>query len=68
MRPKTSAKQCECHDPGCDHTEQGHHKDTRQYRILYRIDMDDRSGTMMCHTCREDAMLCGLFTEDGPNA
>lgn len=29
--------------------------------------MEDRSGTMMCDDCAEDAMKSGLFSDEEPN-
>lgn len=55
--------QCECSDPGCS----GKHA-SQCYRIaattLYRIDMEDETGTPMCHICAEDAMDSGVFTTE----
>lgn len=54
---------CECTDMGCPV-----HLNTRDCRnvagtILYRIDMEDITGTAMCEGCAEDAQLTGLFTD-----
>lgn len=51
-------RECECVDPQCPHVEQGH-KGTR--RLVFRIDMDDLGGTLMCEPCRFDALDSGLF-------
>lgn len=59
---------CECSDPGCpvhkgrdcDHVERG--------RVLYRVDMEDRTGTYFCPACQEDAYDSGLFTDERPRA
>jgi hypothetical protein len=57
---------CKCADRGCPV-----HKGTECTRMatrempivtLYRVDMDDRSGTPFCSMCAEDAMESGLFT------
>jgi hypothetical protein len=54
---------CECSDPGCPV-----HKGTADCRwsasrLLYRVDMEDNTGTAMCDACAEDAFKSGLFTE-----
>ena len=54
---------CECSDPGCpEHLTSTECHQYGRY-TLYRIDMDDRTGTRMCSWCAEDAMECGLFSE-----
>ena len=53
---------CECSDPGCS-THKG--KESCQqygYTILYRVDMQDEAGTMMCIDCADDAFSSGVFT------
>ena len=53
---------CECSDPGCS-THKG--KESCQqygYTILYRVDMQDETGTMMCIDCADDAFSSGVFT------
>lgn len=55
---------CECADPGCDaHTSK---EDCREYAstILYRIDMEDNSGTAFCEACAADAIGSGVFTDE----
>ncbi len=32
---------------------------------VYRIDMDDETGTPMCYGCASDAMLSGVFRSEG---
>ena len=58
---------CECFDPGCPCVETG--KGTHLpaghnglVQILYRVDMDDKTGTAMCETCADDAFDTGLFS------
>lgn len=52
---------CECFDSGCK-SHVGVKGCTKMAcDILYRIDMDDRTGTAMCSECAEDAMESGLF-------
>lgn len=51
--------QCECSDPGCPKCKG---QCTRKATMtLYRVDMEDRSGTVFCTPCAEDAMESGLF-------
>ena len=55
--------QCECHDKGCTaemHTEA---KRCGQLAtvILYRVDMEDQTGTAFCEGCADDAAMSGVF-------
>jgi len=54
---------CHCTDPGCP-MHKGHSACLNQgpTQILYRVDMDDNSGTPMCSTCALDAANSGLFS------
>ncbi len=53
---------CECSDPGCPACKgECHHLASV---VLYRIDMDDEVGAAFCSDCADDAMECGLFTDD----
>jgi hypothetical protein len=55
---------CECSDPGCPvHLGYSQCTNTSQLTTVYRIDMEDKTGTLMCPTCLEDAMSSGLFRE-----
>jgi len=51
---------CECADHACPVCK----GNCRQVAtgILYRVDMDDVTGTAFCEGCGEDAMESGLFT------
>lgn len=55
---------CECADPKCPVC-QGH-CDNRASTNLKRIDMDDKSGTMFCEGCAQDALNSGVFTDNLP--
>jgi hypothetical protein len=59
---------CGCADPGCPvHP----NKSTCPYRgktLMYRIDMEDRTGTPMCLKCADDADKSGLFRRGTKNA
>jgi hypothetical protein len=55
---------CECGDSGCHAhlgKEECRHLATT---ILYRVDMDDQTGTAFCEACADDAYESGLFTDD----
>jgi len=54
---------CECVDPGCPVHIHGHCVAPGK-TILYRVDMVDRTGTVMCDPCAGDALESGLFRED----
>lgn len=51
---------CECADPGCPVCHG--HCDQDSATTLYRVDMEDVTGTPMCAGCAEDAMKSGVFT------
>ena len=60
MRP------CECSDPGCP-VHPGSERCTRRRVVtVYRVDMEDRTGTDMCQECGEDALNAGVFTTERP--
>ena len=50
---------CECTDHGCrEHKGEGcnQYMTTEEGLILYRVDMEDFTGTWMCNPCADDAM------------
>ena len=57
----TTKPPCEDSDPQCSICH-GHcqHEGTI---ILYRIDMEDQTGTLFCEQCADDASESGLFTD-----
>jgi hypothetical protein len=56
---------CECSDSGCPAHNGASECNRKASVILYRVDMDDESGTAFCGKCADDALSCGLFkTED----
>lgn len=58
---QTARRNCECSDPGCP-AHEGKSECTRiATTTVYRIDMDDRTGTRMCRECAEDAMESSVF-------
>lgn len=57
-------RRCECSDPNCPVSHEtsqccGKRVDT----ILYRTDMEDRTGVAFCKACADDAFESGLFTD-----
>lgn len=58
---------CECSDRGCK-AHKGSDSCTNLVTnpssdsILYRVDMQDETGTAMCDDCADDAFASGLFT------
>lgn len=50
--------ECECHDVGCTCAGQCH---THAVTTLFRIDMDDWTGTRFCQDCADDAAESGCF-------
>lgn len=53
---------CECADPQCPQC----HGDCKlpAESTLYRIDMEDETGTLFCPECADDAFASGLFDSD----
>lgn len=50
---------CECSDGGCPACH-GNCDKVAVY-VVYRVDMEDETGTPMCEACMEDAAESGLF-------
>src|SRR5215831_10164032 len=55
---------CECSDPGCPVKHGSKDCGKRTAGKVYRVDMEDRTGTAMCNACLEDAMDSGVFTTE----
>jgi hypothetical protein len=53
---------CECSDPGCSVNHGSKECGQNAEDILYRVDMEDRSGTAMCEDCASDAFEAGVFS------
>jgi hypothetical protein len=52
---------CKCSDRGCAaHIGIAQCDGPHEYTV-YRVDMDDRTGTPMCEWCMEDAHASGVF-------
>ncbi len=59
---------CECFDTGDNHPINNSGRDGLQCTrkatsTLWRVDMEDNSGTRFCEECGNDAMESGLFTD-----
>lgn len=56
-------KKCECADPGC-RAHLGRSKCNREAaQTLFRVDMEDKTGTRFCDHCTLDAMESGVFAD-----
>ena len=53
---------CQCADPGCPACNGSCKRG--QSVILYRVDMEDTSGTGFCEACAADAHESGLFDSE----
>jgi hypothetical protein len=53
---------CECGDPGCPVHRGEEFCGNQAVTVVYRIDMEDETGTAMCDKCSEDALESGVFT------
>lgn len=53
---------CECADPKCPVHYGQSQCVNRAAEILYRVDMEDRTGTAFCQECADDAFDSGMFT------
>ena len=60
----TSTSLCECCDKGCPEHEGVSSCCNPANRILFRIDMEDLTGTAMCEDCAYDAMDSSFFTDE----
>lgn len=55
---------CECCDSGCPiHEGEGQCNNIGAV-LVFRIDMDDETGTLMCEGCADDALESGLFVAE----
>lgn len=61
MKYRQKSIRCECGDPGCPVC---HGQCNRlATAVVFRVDMEDETGTRMCHACSQDAAESGLFRE-----
>ncbi len=58
---------CECGDPGCPVHKGEQVCNLNATTQLFRIDMEDQTGTLMCDRCADDASESGLFTDETLN-
>lgn len=59
---KTKRNKCECSDLGCPVHEGKSNCERLAHETLYRVDMEDQTGTLFCHECASDAFDSGVFT------
>lgn len=57
---------CECSDPGCPAHRGIDWCSQPMTQILFRIDMEDETGTAFCDACASDAYDSGCFTSESP--
>lgn len=58
---------CDCQDKGCKaHTDEVCCTSLPRENMsrLYRVDMEDNTGSRFCPACTDDAMGSGLFTDN----
>ncbi len=58
---KRHAQRCRCSDQGCPVHKGIPGCSNKAVRKVYRIDMEDRTGTPMCRGCANDALDSGVF-------
>lgn len=56
-----TVKECECSDPWCPVHDGVSRCINRRKNLLFRVDMEDHTGTWMCSGCADDAFDSGLF-------
>lgn len=57
---------CDCTDRGCTQHRGFAWCNTLASEIVYRVDMEDLTGTLICSACARDAYETGLFTSEAP--
>lgn len=55
---------CECSDHACPVHRGKSSCSNQATTILYRVDMEDRTGSAFCEQCATDAFESGLFTDE----
>jgi hypothetical protein len=55
-------KKCECSDSGCHAHPYKPICDQTGTTVLFRVDMEDHTGTLFCEDCAADAMELGYFS------
>jgi hypothetical protein len=53
---------CGCADPGCPVHKGASSCASLAVCVVFRVDMEDRTGTPMCDGCANDALESGVFT------
>jgi hypothetical protein len=59
---------CECGDSGCPAHKGTMHCGRRAVVTVFRVDMEDETGTIMCDACAADALESGVFTTEDDDA
>jgi len=63
-KPTTGPVTCECSGPGCP-VHKGYSECFHRAQVtVFRTDMDDQTGTLMCADCATDALNSGVFTPE----
>jgi len=60
---KAAVGTCKCTDPLCP-VDHGKECKAAVETALYRVDMEDETGTLMCRPCADDALDSGVFREE----
>lgn len=60
--------ECECADPGCRVHSGKSACGKPSATILYRVDMEDETGTAFCEECASHAFESGVFAENEDEA
>lgn len=61
LSERVSGDQCECADRGCPVHKGNSVCKQSASTVVYRVDMEDRTGTRMCDGCASDALESGCF-------
>jgi hypothetical protein len=57
----SQTNKCECYDKECSAHKGTNCKRESRTKTLYRIDMEDKTGTRFCDDCESDALESGLY-------
>jgi hypothetical protein len=60
----SSKHNCECTDPGCPVHKGSYCANKSRTITVYRVDMEDKTGTRMCRECANDALDSGVFRSE----
>ena len=64
MLTKVLYRICECSDAGCHAHPHRPACNQTGTTLLYRVDMEDPTGTLFCEDCAADTMESGLFATE----